>query len=220
MLRVARSGAVKARTQAANQVRDLLVTAPEPLRAELYQLSTAKRVRRLVAQQPAGGADPASATRRALWHLARRHQALTAELAALNTELAALTRQAAPRLLGRPGVGIETAGQLLVTAGDSPDRLHSEAALAALCGASPVEASSGKTVRHRLNRGGDRQANNALWVIALTRQRDDPRTRSYAERRTKQGKTTKEIMRLLKRYLARELFPLLKADLQAATAAG
>ena len=92
--------------------------------------------------------------------------------------------------------------------------------MAALCGASPVQASSGKTVRHRLNRGGDRQANNALWVIALTRLRDDPRTRSYAERRAKQGKTTKEIMRLLKRSLARELFPLLKADLQQATAAG
>jgi transposase len=217
VLRVARSGAVKARTQAANQLRDLLVTAPEPLRAELYRLSTTKRVQRLVAQQPPGGADPASATRRALCHLARRHQALTAELTALNTDLATLTRQAAPRLLARYGVGVETAGQLLVTAGDNPDRLHSEAALAALCGASPVEASSGKTVRHRLNRGGDRQANNALWVIALTRLRDDPRTRSYAERRTKQGKTTKDILRCLKRYLARELLPLLKADLQDAS---
>jgi transposase len=217
VLRVARSGALKARTQAANQLRDLLVTAPEELHAELYRLSTARRVQRLVAQQPPGGADPASATRRALWHLARRHQALTAELTALNTDLAALTRRAAPRLLARHGVGVQTAGQLLVTAGDNPDRLHSEAALAALCGASPVEASSGKTVRHRLNRGGDRQANNALWVIALTRLRDDPRTRSYAERRTKQGKTTKDIMRCVKRYLARELLPLLKADLQDAS---
>jgi transposase len=179
VLRVARSGAIKARTQAANQLRDLLVTAPETLHAELYPLSTAKRVQRLVAQQPPGGADPASATCRALWHLARRHQALTAGLTALNTDLAALTRQAAPRLLARYGVGVETAGELLVTAGDNPDRLHSDAALAALCGASPVEASSGKTVRHRLNRGGDRQANNALWVIALTRLRDHPRTRSY-----------------------------------------
>ena len=214
VLRVARSGAVKARTQAANQLRDLLVTAPEELHAELYPLATAQRVARLVAQQPGGGADPATATRRALWHLARRHQTLTAELAALNTELAALTRQAAPRLLARHGVGVETAGSLLVTAGDNPDRLHSDAALAALCGASPVEASSGKTVRHRLNRGGDRQANNALWRIAMTRLRDDPRTRAYAQRRTIQGKTTKDIIRCLKRHLARELFPLLKADLQ------
>lgn len=169
-----------------------------------------------MAQQPAGGADPASATHRALCHLARHHQALTAELAALNADLVALTRQAAPRLLARCGIGIETAGQLLVTAGDNPDRLRSDAALAALCGASPVAASSGKTVRHRLNRGGDRQANSALWVIALTRLRIDPASRAYAKRRTAQGKTTKEIMRLLKRYLARELFPLLKADLHHA----
>jgi transposase len=141
---------------------------------------------------------------------------LTAELDALNTDPAVLTRQAAPRLLARYGVGVETAGSLLVTAGDNPDRLHSEAALAALCGASPVEASSGKTIRHRLNRGGDRQANNALWRIAMTRLRDDPRTRAYAQRRTTQGKTTKDILRCLKRSLARELFPLLKADLQHA----
>jgi transposase len=217
VLRVARSGAVKARTQAANQLRDLLVTAPEELHAQLYPLPTAKRVAQLVAQQPGNGADPASATRRALCHLARRHRALTAELDALNADLASLTRKAAPRLLARYGVGVETAGQLLVTAGDNPDRLRSEAALAALCGASPVAASSGKTTRHRLNRGGDRRANNALWVIALTRLRDDPRTRAYAERRTKQGKTTKDILRCVKRYLARELLPLLKADLHDAS---
>jgi transposase len=216
VLRVARIGALKARTQAANQLRDLLVTAPEELHAELYPLPTAKRVQRLAAQQPSGGADPASATRRALCHLAHRHQALTVELDALDADLAALTRRAAPRLLARYGVGTETAGKLLVTAGDNPDRLHSDAALAALCGASPVEASSGKTVRHRLNRGGDRQANNALWVIAMTRLRDDPRTRAYAKRRTTQGKTTREILRCVKRYLARELFPLLKADLHDA----
>jgi transposase len=120
VLRVARSGAVKARTQAANQLRDLLVAAPEPLQAELYRLSTAKRVRRLVARQPGGGADPASATHRALCHLARRRQALTAELDAPNAELAVLTRRAAPRLLARYGVGVETAGQLLVTAGTTP----------------------------------------------------------------------------------------------------
>jgi transposase len=216
VLRVARAGAIKARTQAANQLRDLLVTAPEELRAQLYPLSTAKRVAHLVAQQPPSGADPASATRRALCHLARRHRALTAELQALNTDLAALTCQAAPRLLARYGVGVQTAGQLLVTAGDNPDRFHSDAALAALCGASPVAASSGKTVRHRLNRGGDRQANNALWVIALTRLRDDPCTRAYAERRTTQGKTPKDVLRCVKRYLARELLPLLKADLHQA----
>jgi transposase len=216
VLRVARSSAVKARTQAANQLRDLLVTAPEELRAQLYPLSTTRRVAALAAERPSHGGDPGTATRRALWYLARRYQTLTAELQALNADLAVLTRRAAPRLLARYGVGVETAGTLLVTAGDNPDRLGSDAALAALCGASPVEASSGKTVRHRLNRGGDRQANNALWVIAMTRLRDDPRTRAYAQQRTTQGKTTKEILRCLKRYLARELFPLLKADLHHA----
>jgi len=122
VLRVARTGAVKARTQAANQLRDLLVTAPEELRAELYPLPTARRVAALTAQHPGHGADPHTATRRALWHLARRYQSLTAELDALNDDLAALTRQAAPRLLARYGVGVETAGKLLVTAGDNPDR--------------------------------------------------------------------------------------------------
>ncbi len=213
VLRVARSGAVKARTQAANQLRDLLVTAPDQLRAQLQPLPTGRRVAQLLTTPPGPSVDPASATRRALWHLARRHHELTAEIDALDAELDRLTRRAAPRLLARPGVGVETAGKLLVTAGDNPNRLHCQAALAALCGVSPVEASSGKTVRHRLNRGGDRQANNALWVIAFTRLRIDPATRAYAERRTKQGKTPKEIMRCLKRYLARELFPLLLADL-------
>ena len=216
VLRVARSGAIKARTQAANQLRDLLITGPDELRAQLFPLSTVKRLARLAAAHPGPGDDPATATRRALWHLARRYQTLTTELEALNADLTALTRRAAPRLLARPGIGVETAGTLLVTAGDNPGRLGSEAALAALCGASPVQASSGKTTRHRLNRGGDRQANNALWVITLTRLRIDPATRAYAQRRTTQGKTTKEIMRLLKRYLARELFPLLKADLDHA----
>ena len=216
VLRVARSSAIKARTQVANQLRDLIVTAPDQLRAQLQPLSTATRVAHLAASQPAHGADPAAATHRALWHLARRYQTLTAELDALAADLDTLTRRAAPRLLARPGVGVETAGTLLVTAGDNPDRLGSDAALAALCGASPVPASSGKITRHRLNRGGDRQANSALWAITLTRLRIDPATRAYAKRRTSQGKTTKEIMRCLKRYLVRELFPLLKADLHDA----
>lgn len=159
------------------------------------------------------GADPAAATRRALRHLARRWQNLTNEIHQLDTDLAELTTTAAPRLLARPGVGIETAGKLLVAAGDNPQRLRSEAAFAALCGASPVEASSGKTTRHRLNRGGNRQANNALWTIAFTRRRVDPTTRAYAERRRKDGKTDRDILRSLKRYIARELHPLLIADL-------
>jgi transposase len=187
VLRVARSGAIKARTRPPTS--SATCWSPPPSRCA----PSCTRWRPSSASPTCGPpapqrADPASATRRALCHLAHRHRALTTELDALNTELATPTRQAAPRLLARYGVGVETAGQLLVTAGDNPDRLHSEAALAALCGASPVEASSGTTVRHRLNRGGDRQANNALWVIALTRLRDDPRTRADAQRRTTQAR--------------------------------
>jgi transposase len=111
------------------------------------------------------------------------------------------------------GVGPQTAATLLVTAGDNPDRLRSEAAMAALCGASPLQASSGKTNRHRLNRGGDRGANNALWTIALVRMRSEPRTRAYVARRTAEGLSTKEIQRCLKRYIVRELYPLILADL-------
>jgi len=105
----------------------------------------------------------------------------------------------------------------MAVAGDNPERLHSEAALAALCGASPLQASSGKTMRHRLNRGGDRTANNALWTITMVRMRSEPRIRSYVARRTAEGMSTKEIQRCLKRYLVRELYPFLIADLKVTT---
>ncbi|WP_156826869.1 transposase, partial [Kushneria aurantia] len=127
-------------------------------------------------------------------------------------------QQAAPGLVTRFGVGAQTAATLLVTAGDNPERLRNDAALAALCGVSPLEASSGKVIRHRLNRGGDRQANNALWTIAMVRMRSEPRTRAYVERRTQEGRSKKEIHRCLKRYIVRELYPLIIKDLQAASA--
>ena len=213
VLRVARSSAVKARTQVGNQIKDLVLTAPEPIRTELRSLKTKQRAARCAHWRPGATMDPTSATKRALRHLARRWEALTIEIRELDGDLATLTTAAAPRLLAQHGIGVETAGKLLVAAGDNPARLHHEAALAALCGASPVEASSGRTVRHRLNRGGDRQANNALWTIAFCRMRTDPTTRAYAERRTKEGKSDREIMRCLKRYIARQLHPLLLADL-------
>jgi transposase len=122
-------------------------------------------------------------------------------------------RQTAPGLLARPGIGPVCAAQLLATAGDNPDRRASEAAFAALCGVSPVEHSSGKTQRHRLNRGGDRAANSALWTIATNRLIHDPRTRTYAERRTATGSSRKEILRLLKRYIAREVFTEIRCAL-------
>ena len=144
----------------------------------------------------AGAPDqPRAATKTGLRSLARRWQQLQAELDRIDLQLQALVSAAAPTLLALPGVGIDTAGQLLVTAGDNPQRLRSEAAFAHLCGTAPIPASSGRTHRHRLNRGGDRRANNALWRIALVRMRCHPPTRAYVERRTKQGLSKLDIMR-------------------------
>jgi transposase len=147
-----------------------------------------------------------AATKTTLRSLARRWQQLQAELDQLDTQLQALVTSAAPTLVALPGVGVETAGQLLVTAGDNPQRLRSEAAFAHLCGTAPIPASSGRTDRHRLNRGGDRRANNALWRIALVRMRCHPPTRAYVQRRTNQGLSKLDIMRCLKRYIAREIY--------------
>jgi transposase len=147
-----------------------------------------------------------AAAKTTLRTLARRWQQLQAELDRLDPQLQELVSAAAPTLVALPGVGVDTAGQLLVTAGDNPQRLRGEAAFAHLCGAAPIPASSGRTHRHRLNRGGDRQANHALWRIALVRMRCHPPTRAYVERRTKQGLSKLDIMRCLKRYIAREIY--------------
>jgi transposase len=216
VLQLARASAVKARTQVANQLKHLILTAPDPLGATLRPLTTEERVARCARLRPRAGAQPREATKRALRHLARRWQALERELRELDADLADLTRRAAPRLLAEPGVGPGCAARLLVAAGDNPARLRSDAALAALCGASPVEASSGTVVRHRLNRGGDRRANYALWIVATNRLRHHPETRLYAERRTREGRSRKEIVRCLMRHLARRLYPLLLADLAQA----
>jgi transposase len=211
VLRVARRSAMKARTHPANQLDSLVVTAPDELRCQLRGLGPARRVEVAAAFRPGERTSLVAATKLALCELARRHQALGAEIDRLDAELARLVPTAAPTLLTRRGVGTQVAAALLVAAGDNPGRLRSEAAFAMLCGSSPVEASSGKTVRHRLNRGGDRQANNALWVIALSRMACDQRTKDYVERRTKEGKSKEEIIRCLKRYIAREIYRDLKA---------
>jgi len=138
--------------------------------------------------------------------LGRRVLALEAELDRIETLLGNLVVATAPGLLAVYGVGVDTAAVLLVTAGDNPQRVRSEAAWAHLCGVSPIEASSGKVVRHRLNRGGNRQANSALWRIVMTRLAGDPRTRAYMERRTKEGLSKLEVIRILKRYVAREVY--------------
>lgn len=205
-LRVARRSAMKARTQATNQLQALVLTSPEELRASLRGLSLQSLVRVAARFRPGPLVDPTAAAKLALRHLARRHASLRAEIAELDRVLTVVVTQAAPALLALPGVGTDVAGALLVAAGDNPERLSSEAAFARLCGVAPLPASSGKTNRHRLNRGGDRIANNALWRIVLVRMGTDPKTRNYVERRTKEGLSKKEIIRCLKRYVAREVY--------------
>jgi transposase len=214
VLRVARRGAVKARTQTVNQLKALIITAPEDLRERLAGLSLVTLVRVCAQLRPGATgaqlsvlANPAlAATKAALRRLARRYQQLTDEIAELDAEIHPLVKATAPQLLALQGVGPEVAGQLLATAGDNPDRLRSEASFAHLCGVAPLPASSGRTRRHRLNRGGDRAANNALYTIVLTRLRLDPRTHAYVARRTAEGLTSKEIVRCLKRHVAREVY--------------
>ena len=150
--------------------------------------------------------SPAAATKLALRSLARRHKALSDEIRELDTVLDELTATAAPGLLARTGVGTEVAGQLLVIAGDNPERLRSEASFAHLAGVAAIPASSGRTNRHRLNRGGDRGANKALHTVAVVRLKYDERTRAYARRRTAEGLSMKDIMRCLKRAIAREMY--------------
>ena len=215
---MARRSAVKAKTQAINQLRALLVTAPEPIRTALWRTKPEQCVTHCARLKSLGDTPLLKALTSTLRMLARRWMSLAKELRQLDAALDDLTKRTGRRLLAQFGVGSQTAAALLVTAGDNPDRLHSEAALAALCGVSPLEASSGKTTRHRLNRGGDRAANNALWTISMVRMRSDPRTRAYVARRTAEGLSTKEIQRYLKRYIVRELYPLILADL--ADAAG
>lgn len=212
VLRVVRRSAVKARTQTINQLKALLITAPSELREQLRGLGTAALIRTCARLRPgAVAAEPATATKLALRMLACRYEALTLEVREADKTLAALVAAAAPALLDLPGVGVEVAGQLLVTAGDNPDRLRSDGSFAHLCGAAPLPASSGRTDRHRLNRGGDRAANNALYTVVLSRLRHDERTRAYAQRRRTQGLSSREIIRCLKRYVAREIHQILTA---------
>ena len=174
VLRLARSTAVKARTQAAIQLGTVLVTASDDLRDELTGLRSRDRIKRCARLRIGDDLDPRSAAKHALRLLAKRHQRLDEEVSELDGQITRLVAMAAPRLLSETGIGTETAARLLVVAGENPDRLRSDGALAALCGASPVEASSGKVKRHRLNRGGDRQGNNVLYRIAMSRMMQRP----------------------------------------------
>jgi transposase len=206
VLRVARNSARSARTQCLNQMRSLISTAPEAIRAELRDLNVYRLLERTSAYRPGQKRDVISVTKFTLRTLARRAIALQDEITELDAILGPLVADTAPELLGRLGLGVETTSALLVAAGDNPERLHNEATFAHLCGASPLDASSGKHQRHRLNRGGDRQANSALWKIVITRMVYDPNTRDYIARRIKDGLTKKEAIRCLKRYIAREVY--------------
>jgi transposase len=209
-LRLARRSAVKARAAAVNQLKTLLVTAPEGLKGELCGLSTSKLV--ATASRFRLGMNPSdveAATKFALRSVARRYQRLSEEISELDEQLDRLVSEAAPELVAVEGVGTDTAASLLIAAGDNPERLKNEAAFAQLCGAAPIPASSGKNVRHRLNRHGNRDANRALYVIAVCRMSRDERTRSYVAKRTAEGKSKKEIIRCLKRYIAREIYRIL-----------
>jgi transposase len=161
--------------------------------------------------RPRPGHTAEASSRRALTSVARRWRSLDDEAKALKADIKLILDELAPQLLAHYGVGYDTASQLLIAAGDNPDRLANERSFAALCGSSPVEASSGRISRHRLNRGGDRQANSALWTVALVRMGSHPPTKAYVERRTADGLSKREIMRCLKRYIARELFPEIQA---------
>jgi transposase len=217
ILHLTRRSAVKAKTQAGNQIKDLVLTAPEPIRGSLRDKTTRQRVRTCAAWRPPTVTDPATATRRALHDLARRWLALHAEINALEADLTRLLRELVPNLWAEAGVGLDVAAKLVIAAGENPHRLRHEASFAALCGASPTDASSGKHVAHRLNRGGNRQANNALHTVVLHRSRTCDETRAYITRRRTEGKTDRAIRRCLKRALARRFHRILVNDLLALT---
>jgi transposase len=214
MLRVARLGAVKAKTAAVNTLRAVLITAPDSLRSQLHGLSATQLVAACARLRPDldNLADPIHASKAALRSLAIRVQHLEAETRTLRKQLDKLTEAVAPTTSAVFGLGPDTVSALLVTIGDNPDRLRSEAAFAHLCGVAPIPASSGKTNRHRLHRGGDRSGNSALHIAAIVRLRYDPRSRAYADRRTTEGLSMPEIIRCQKRYLAREVFQAIRTD--------
>ena len=219
LIRTTRRGAVKARRATLAQIHGLLWGAPQSLREKLGDYNRAAlvaRCARLRIPINAAADDPAIVARRMLRRLAKRIQMLDEEIADANRELDALLTEHAPTLMAITGVGPEVAGQMLTTAGQNADRLTSEAALARLCGVAPIPASSGNTTRHRLHRGGDRAANSAIHLVVINRLRWHQPTRLYLERRTRDGKTKKEIIRCLKRAVVRELYRAIQTDQERA----
>jgi transposase len=212
VLKACRKTAVAARRVALQMIQNTIVCAPDELRETLRKMTRMQLIRTRAAWRPdlTDYRNVASAYRITLKSLGRRYLELHDEIADLDTMIVAIVDELAPALVARNSIGHETAAQLLLTAGDNVQRLRSEASFAALCGVSPVPASSGKTTRHRLSRGGDRAANSALHIIAIGRLRTDPRTQTYVAKRITEGHSKLEAIRCLKRYIAREVFSLIK----------
>lgn len=211
VLRTTRKTAIKCRRAALQQIHNTIVASPDEVRDQVRNLTRMQLLRICASSRPdlLAYRDPVVATRIALKSLARRVLDLNDEVSDLDRLIEPLVEELGSALTQLEGVGTDSAGQFLVAAGENPDRLRSEASFAMLCGACPIPASSGKTQRHRLNRGGNRQANSALHIVVLSRMRIDPRTKKYVARRLDEGRTKREIMRCLKRYVAREIYHVL-----------
>ena len=214
VLRTTRKTAIKCRRAALQQLHNTIVASPDEVRDQLRNLTRMRLLRMCAVWRPdmLGYRDPVIATKIAIKSLARRALDINDEVADLDRLIVPLVEELGPNLTQLEGVGTNSAGEFIVTAGENPDRIRSESSFAMLCGACPIPASSGKTQRHRLNRGGNRQANSALHIVVLSRMRIDPRTKKYVERRLDEGRTKREIMRCLKRYVAREIYHVLTAS--------
>ena len=210
-LMVTKRSARRDRTATINQMRAMVLSGPDDLRARFAHHTKTSLIAEAAVMRPRPGDVVGYTTRMALRELGRRAVYLTEEIDRLKEMIKPLLADSYSALLVRAGIGPDTAALLVIAAGDHPERLRSEAAWAHLCGTAPIPASSGKIIRRRLNPAGDRQANHALWRIVITRMSSDPRTRVYVERRLAEGKTKTEIIRCLKRYVAREVYPLLRA---------
>lgn len=212
VLKTCRKTAISARRVALQIIHSNIISAPDELREQLRNMTRMQLIRTLGSWRPDASEyrNVTNVYRISLKSLARRYLELHDEIADLDVMIAAIVDELAPELIKRNAIGYESASQLLITAGDNPQRLRSESGFAALCGVSPVPVSSGKTNRYRLNRGGDRAANSALHIIAIGRLRTDAKTREYVARRVAEGHTKMEAIRCLKRYISREVYTLLR----------